>query len=124
MAHSHQEWYKITMSWQFKSWNIPLDSQPTILHMGVGRHGMRRIERFQLDRLWSLHLYPYEADVEIDGMRFPIRPGYAGVTPPGAQVEYYYTRPVGHLYAHFQFGEAAQETRKIPAMQDLGPQFV
>jgi AraC-like DNA-binding protein len=124
MAPSHQEWYKITMSWQSNSWQIPLDARPAILHMGVGRHGTRRIERYQLDGLWSLHLYPYEAEVEIDGVRYPINPGYAGITPPDARVEYRYSRPVRHLYAHFAFPEETQETRTIPAMQDLGSQFV
>lgn len=112
------------MSWQTRFWKIPLDSQPVILHMGLGRHGVRLVERYQLDQLWSLHLYPYEAEVEIDGLTFPIRPGYAGITPPGGQVEYHYRCPVRHLYAHFRLPEAKQEAHSIPAMQDLGAQFV
>lgn len=124
MAYSHQKWYKFTMLWQTTFWQLPLDAQPAILHMGVGRHGVRPIERYQLDGVWSLHLYPYEAEVEIDGITFPIRPGYAGITPPSGRVEYHYHRPVRHLYVHFRLPDTRTETRSIPAMQDLGNQFV
>ena len=92
--------------------------------MGIGRHGRQSVERYRLDGLWSLHLYPYEADVTIDGLVFPIRPGYAGITPPNGQVEYHYQRPVRHLYAHFRMGEANHPARAIPAMQNLGDRFV
>jgi AraC-like DNA-binding protein len=111
------------MSWQTTFWQIPLDWQPAILHMGVGRHGARSIERYQLAELWSLHLYPYEAEVEIDGVAFPIRPGYAGITRPNGRVEYHYHGPVRHLYVHFRLPEEIQGSRSIPAMQDLGDQF-
>lgn len=124
IAYSHQKWYKITMLWQTTFWQIPLDAQPAILHMGVGRHGVRPIERYQLEGLWSLHLYPYEAEVEIDGITFPIRPGFAGITPPSGRVEYRYHRPVRHLYVHFRLPEMFRETRTIPAMQDLAGEFV
>lgn len=112
------------MIWQTTFWQIPLDWQPTIVHMGVGRHGVRPVERYQLDELWSLHLYPYAAEVEIDGITFPIRPGYAGITRPNGRAEYRYHKPVRHLYAHFKLPEAIQQARSIPAMQDLGGQFV
>jgi AraC-like DNA-binding protein len=110
------------MSWQTITYPMPLEAHPRIVHMGVGRHGLRPIERYQLDTLWSLHLYPYEAEVQIDGMLFPIRPGFAGITCPNGRVEYHYDRPVRHLYAHFTL-PASTPMYAVPAMQDVGAQW-
>jgi len=112
------------MSWEMTFWQIPLNVQPTILHMGVGRHGTQPIERYQLEGLWSLHLYPYEAEMVIDSVIFPIRSGYAGITPPGARVEYRYRHPVRHHYVHFRYPATTEELHSIPAMQSLGDLFV
>lgn len=127
MAFVHCFWYKITMlPWQSARWMIPLESPPTVLQMGVGKHGHRPVEHYRLDALWCLHLYRYEADLRINDQAFPIRPGHVSVTPPGAALEYRYQGPSVHAYAHFAFADAPAGAARgvfIPAMQPLGDDF-
>ena len=115
------KWYEITMSWRTITYQMPLLAHPQVAHMGVGRHGSRAVERYQLD-MWSLHLYPYEAEMLIDGVVFPIRPGFAGIVQPRCQIEYRYDQPVRHLYAHFTL-PPPEITNTVPAMQDVGARF-
>lgn len=110
------------MSWETATYPMSLDAPPRIAHMGVGRDGTRPVARYQLASLWSLHFYPYEATVRIDDVLFPIRPGFAGITPPNGRSEYHYDRPVRHLYAHFTL-PAVAPTIAVPAMQDIGVRF-
>lgn len=101
---------------------MSLDAPPQIASMGVGRDGSRSIARYQLTTLWALHFYPYEAELLIDGVPFPIKPGFAGITYPNGRSEYHYDHPVRHLYAHFSL-PATTPTYDVPLMQDVGAQF-
>ncbi len=106
-----------------QQWVIPLEEQPTALHMGIAAHGNVPIERYQLD-FWCLHLYQYTGELRIDSAVFPIRPGYASITPPRARLEFrYYGRSI-HTYSHFACPLAQDGQIVVAAMQDLGSDFV
>jgi len=77
--------------------------------------------------LWSLHVYRYEATVNIDGVRYPIRPGYASLVAPTTPTAYDFKGRSVHLYAHFRLGEPSANdggtVSEIAVMQDLGLKF-
>ncbi len=130
IASTYLNWYKIVMNpdiadWHTRRWSIPLDQPPILVQMGVGVHGVAgatRVEEYRLPDLWCLHLYRYEAELEIAGERFPIRPGYASVVPPDVPMRFRYFGRSTHLYCHFRCPGRRRETM-IPAMQELGKEF-
>lgn len=79
------------------------------------------MDRYRLPDLWSMHIYGYTASLRLDGQEFPIRPRYLGVTPPNVTMETRYVGISVHVYAHFRLPEGP--TKRIPAMQDLGPDY-
>ncbi|MFH9585364.1 AraC family transcriptional regulator [Streptomyces luteogriseus] len=102
---------------------LPLDLPPDRVHAGVGVHGSAGPhEVFRLPHLWQLHLYGYSGTLEFGGARHPIRPGHLSLVPPGTEVHFHYGAPrCEHLYAHFRLpGDG--ERRRVPAMQDAGPE--
>jgi len=110
------------MEWQSIRWSIPLESPPVIVQIGKNTHGRESEEHFVLPDLWCLHLYEYEAEVEADSQRLPIRPGYAGITPPGVPMLYHFLGRSPHYYAHFSMA-MSEPTYRIPAMLDLMDNF-
>lgn len=74
--------------------------------------------RYRLHGLWQLHLYAYEAEAEIGGRRLRIRPGSAGLTPPGAEMHYRLIHGGIHTYAHFRASDATAAAG--PQLFDLG----
>lgn len=84
-----------------------------------GSHGPGRCE-YRLHGLWQLHLYPYSCAAEIDGHRLTIRPGTAGLTPPGMAMRYELGQTGTHLYAHFA---CANRLADSPCLVDLGADY-
>jgi len=108
------------------TWEIPLQTPPQVVSIGRNAHGFQPIDRFRLPDLWSLHVYGYEASLRVDDLELPIRPGYAGVTPPGRFSEYRYVGISVHIYVHFRMEpppKTPTDTVPIPAMQDLGDNY-
>ncbi len=103
-------------------WQIPLRSAPEITWITYGPvPGHDTSEHFLADR-WCVHLYSYGADLTLDGVPVPVRPGSIGVTPPGMRMIYRYRdAPSMHLFAHMRF--TSGPTESIPAMQDGGTRF-
>jgi AraC-like DNA-binding protein len=82
---------------------IYLNEPPEVINQGRGIHGIQRLEdRFRLPELWSLHLYGYQADLEVDGSIHPIAPGTVSLVPPAVDIRYRYQGPSTHLYAHLR----------------------
>ena len=76
--------------WRDIHWNMPLESSPIIVQIGENTHGAMRDEAYVLPDLWCFHLYAYEAELEVDGVHLPIRPGYVGIVPPGSRMLYHF----------------------------------
>ncbi len=82
---------------------MDLSVPPEVVNQGRGTHGTTRLEdRFQLPQLWSLHLYGYHAEIEVDGRLFAISPGTVSLVPPASVIRYRYRGPSTHLYAHLR----------------------
>jgi AraC-like DNA-binding protein len=92
--------------------------------MDAGLHGPNEVKRYRFEGLWILHLYLYTGRVVIDGVEFPIRPGYASLMPPGATSETYFPTLSRHLFAHFTLPATKKNLVSIPVMQDLGAEFL
>lgn len=106
------------------TWPIPLDSQPTLLIMGIGRHGTVPMERYTLGAVWCLHLYRYHGCLRVQGEDYPIRPGFASITPPHVILEHQFDQPQClHAFAHFSLPAASSGACPIPVMQDIGEDF-
>ena len=121
MGRNRFRWYKSHMDgWEGLAWDLPLGDPPLVVAAGRNAHGFVPKDRYRLPDLWSLHLYGYEAECRVDGTALPIRPGFLGLTPPGATLETRYRGVSVHLYVHFQ---ASGETRRVRAMQDLGTAY-
>lgn len=105
-----------------RSVELALDLPPQVVNAGVGVHGSAGShEVFRLPRLWQLHLYGYSGTLEFDGCRHPIRPGHVSLVPPDTEVHFDYdTTRCEHLYAHFRL-PGNGERRRLPAMQNAGP---
>ena len=108
--------------WQDLRWNMSLESSPIIVQIGENTHGRESDETFRLPDLWCIHLYAYDAEVEVDGRPLPIHPGYVGITPPGATTLYHFLGRSPHYYAHFSISSVGA-TYPVPAMRDLGESY-
>ena len=96
------------MTWQSIQWPFPLDAQPTALVMGIGCHGETPRERCKLGEIWCLHLYRCHGWIRVRGHEFPIRPGYASITPPQIELEHQFDDSVCvHTVAHFSLSPSA-----------------
>ena len=100
-------------------WSVPLSQPPVITLCGVVDHGQQPIDRFWLARVWTLHIYAYDAELLLDGQSYRIRPGMAGIIAPGVQQEYRYQGRSPHVYAHFELPTGGPLT-PVPVLIDLG----
>ncbi|WP_114853896.1 AraC family transcriptional regulator [Brachybacterium sp. YJGR34] len=82
---------------------LDLTSPPQVQNVGRSTHGVRSGEDvFRLPELWSLHLYAYEAELEVDGVLHVVTPGTVSLVPPACLIRYRYRGPSTHLYAHLR----------------------
>ena len=102
------------------TWSIPLSTPPKAKSISLGTHGPGRLT-YRMHGLWQVHLYPYATTAVIGGERVVIRPGCAGVTPPGAVMAYELSHRSSHVYAHFALGEGP--LTEVPALVDLGRNY-
>ena len=82
---------------------MSLAEPPVVVSQGRATHGVGRlVDEFQLPDLWSLHLYDYSAELEVDGIGYAITPGSVTLVPPASVIRYRYEGPSTHLYAHLR----------------------
>lgn len=82
---------------------IDLTDPPQVVAQGRNLHGRdSSTDEFELPELWSLHLYDYVADLEVDGTTHSVTPGSLSLVRPGALIRYRYRGPSPHLYAHLR----------------------
>ncbi len=123
MAQNHSLWYIFTMNEQAIEFNIPLQHRPEVLWIAEGRHGPNDTRTYRFESLWIIHLYTYTGTLVLDGVELQIRPGFAGIMPPGATSMTHFPERSRHLFAHFALPSSAEHAARLPAMQDLGPAF-
>ncbi len=100
---------------------IDLTEPPRVAALGLGLHGVGRLtDTFRLPELWSLHLYSYTAELEVDRETLPVAPGSVSLVPPGALIRYRYQGPSRHLYAHLR-APSGSRASAMPMMMSPGP---
>ena len=81
---------------------LPLGDRPRIVNCGMGEHGLHGSEKYELPRLWCLHLYFYDVELEADGQTFAIVSGSLTLTPPRTKLVYkYQNKRYRHYFVHF-----------------------
>ncbi|SDK82850.1 Helix-turn-helix domain-containing protein [Glycomyces sambucus] len=99
---------------------LHLDAPPRTVQAGIGLHGRTVAEDvFRLPDLWQLHLYDYEADLDVGGTAHAIRPGRVSLIPPDTEARFRYRGPSEHLYVHFRLAESGA-AHSVPVMRDTG----
>jgi len=102
---------------------MPLEQKPVIRQVGLNVHGQRRVERYVMDRSWSLHAYRWQGSLKLRGTVFPVRPGHVSVEPPDTPLVWRYDQETcPHYYVHFALPQGRARTA-MPVMQDLGESF-
>ena len=96
------------------------DGPPEPVAIALGAQGPG-ITRWRLHDLWQVHLYPYAARAVIGGQDLAIRPGAAGITPPGHDMCYDLAGRSAHTYAHFRL--APGPSVAVPLLVDLGRDY-
>jgi AraC family transcriptional regulator len=97
-----------------------LGEPPVVVNAGVGVHGTSGPEDvFRVPELWQLHLYDYEAELEVGGTVHPISPRGVSLVPPDTEVRYRYRGRSEHRYVHLRLASTGA-TESIPLMQDAG----
>lgn len=110
------------MPWEHAVWHVPLSRPPAPLRIwGRAAHGKTGIERWNVP-FWALNLYQGSGELRVRGQVFPIRPGFASLTPPDTPFEYRYSGSAILTWAHFTTDPEAT-TVPIAVMQDLGNRF-
>lgn len=103
---------------------LDLSEPPEVWAQGRSTHGIRSLEdRFQLPRLWSLHLYGYHAELEVDGVAHQVAPGTVSLVPPAAAIRYRYRGPSTHLYAHLKAGTGAPSRGRLQLIMSPGAEL-
>ena len=98
---------RIRQERQIPSVALDLSEPPTVVSQGRATHGVNRlVDEFQLPDLWSLHLYAYTAELEVDGIGYALTPGSVSLVPPASVIRYRYRGPSTHLYAHLRAGSS------------------
>ncbi len=97
---------------------------PQLVHLGQavhGRFGGPSTDKYRLPDLWCLHVYQYEATLELNGCLHRIYPGTASVVPPDTTMVYRYRGPSEHCYCHFRLGDLSEGGEVlIAAVQHVG----
>ncbi len=102
-------------------WQIPLGQPPEVVAIGRHAHGFVPKDSYRLEDLWSLHLYNYEAILELDGQQLPVVPGTISLTPPGKLLETHYFGISVHLFVHFKLSPGPAHS--VSAITHLGSAY-
>lgn len=103
--------------------HLDLSEPPEVVNQGLATHGVggRLTDEFLLPELWSLHLYRYDATLEVDGVTHRISPGTVSLVPPASRIVYSYLGPSQHLYAHLRPPSAAAGTAYAELSLTMSP---
>lgn len=99
------------------TWEIPLDSPPSIHFANVGCHGGEESwHAYRMHELWCIHWYDYHGRIEIGDWQGEIQPGMISVVPPGQTLVHRWKQKNSrHFFAHFSTGPAGSDLTAIPA---------
>lgn len=99
---------------------FPLDAMPELIQCGLCTHGVRAMETFCQQGLWSLHVYHYAGRLRFRGRWLSFQPGWASLLPPDEDVTWSFPPHAPHYYAHFRQRNARVSGIRLPVLQQLG----
>jgi AraC family transcriptional regulator len=103
---------------------LPLGERPVVVNCGLVEHGLKGREAYELPRLWCLHHYFYDVEMETGGKTYAIVPGSVTLIPPRTRIVYNYARKRHrHFFVHFRVRTrrprvAVPLLQHIPAARD------
>ena len=98
---------------------LPLGSRPRLVNYGLAEHGHRAWEEYKLPRLWCLHLFFYQVEIEVDGRVYSIVPGSLTLIPPDTRILYKFERKrLRHFFVHFTVASRGPRV-PVPLLQHL-----
>ena len=103
--------------------SLPLETCPRVVHAWRSVHAGPSAQSFVVPGLWGMHLYRYAADMAMDGEPLRVEPGWAGFTPPGAEMAYRFEGVCVHAFAHLEWPEDAGSTTALPLLFPTGGRF-
>ena len=81
---------------------LPFGNRPKLVNCGLAEHGLQGQEAYELPKLWCLHLYFYDVEMEAGGQTYHIVPGTLTVIPPRMRIVYKYAaKRHRHFFVHF-----------------------
>lgn len=83
---------------------------PLELRLGTGIHGPGT-ERFRMPNHWQIHVYGYDATVQLGDHELAVHPGSVTVIPPGMPSTYRFPTRAEHLYAHFRLSDGEPDAQ-------------
>ncbi len=111
------------MEWQKLKVTLALGGGIRLARVDEGRQTPKPMRHWSLPGHFYFHLYNCRAEMGMNGVKLPIRPGYAGMIPPGAVLWDKWYALSTHLFAQFEVIDPASRVVSLPAMQDLGSRF-
>ena len=111
------------MTWKKGSWSIPLHLKPDPSVMTLATQTPQQKLEVLLPDVWCVHFYRYHGAVNLNGVPYPIHPGYVGIIPPNVRAVYRHDQTATHAYAQFRLPEEPGKSVTIPAMQDMEDDF-
>ena len=98
---------------------IDLSQPPAVRYATAWSRPHAGTVRYRLQQLWAIHLYDYDATLEIAGQALAIAPGTVSLTPAGMPVRYHWPEPSRHMCVHFALAGAPDGTCRAPLLQAL-----
>lgn len=101
-----------------------LKNPPELISAGVGVHAPGQLKTICHEDFWALHLYRYDAILNIEGEDYPIHPGYLSLIPPQVTFRNMVQKEKSvHVFCFLRLKKDAKSQIKIPYLQDFSRNF-
>ncbi|MFA6291381.1 MAG: helix-turn-helix transcriptional regulator [Victivallales bacterium] len=87
------------------NWNRILEQAPRLSFINRTRRSTGKSPEYYLPDLWSVILCTFNADVQLNGQHFSVRPGFVCVMPPGIRRSFIFAGRSLHRCFHFHLPE-------------------
>jgi AraC family transcriptional regulator len=101
-----------------------LNKPPELVGIGISSERRSGVYDYQMQELWSFHLYEYSVQIELVGHGWlNVHPGYVTIVPANVIQRYHYESPSNHIYTHYRLSLNEAPNAWLPAVYDMGSNF-